>query len=977
VSAAEPAPHPGAVPGASLSCAPDRPLYLSAMRSPAAPPVLSAIVLLSLATAGPPAAEAQAGESQAPPTGYQGAMAAGLELRRLGMTGRVLHIAAHPDDENTALLATLALGHGADVAYLSLTRGEGGQNSIGPELGPALGIVRSGELVAARRLDGARQFFARAVDYGYSKNAEEAFTRWPREELLGDVVEVIRRYRPDVVVSVWSGTERDGHGQHQASGVIAREAVLAAGDPARFPRQLDAGLRPHAPRLYYRSAFFAERPPDVELNTGVLDPLLGRSYHQAAMASRSLHRSQDQGGREAPGPRRTAYHRVDPVADEPVADDRQFSRQLEGAPRTERSLFEGVDTLLSQRATRLGEVLAGDGATGASGLDGAALADAFVEYEALAAAARHEFNPLDPGRALAQLTRAQHVLHEVADRLTDAIPQLGGNAGHAARNLHFHLAAELEDLGRALLSAANVAVDVVADREWVVPGQTFALELGVWNGGATPVRAHAGPLLPAGWSAVAVTEEPAAAGEVPGDARVPDGARVAGDARAPEDAPLARDRELFVPPGERHTATYQVTVAPDAGYTMPYYLDPNRPAAGAMDRWPDDPELRGLPFGPGPVRGSFMLLVDGSLPIALDREAVRIGVDRRAGEYERPVKVVPAASLTVSPGLAIVPTGGDRATREVIVRVRRHTDDDLAGRLTLELPARWTAEPRHRDIHLDDGDREFAFVIAPPPGVEPGEYPVRAVLATGHGEHRLGFQVIDYPHIDPVHLYEHAATRVRVLDVDVAPARVGYVEGAGDAIPDALDRLGVQWARLGATDLAVGDLDRFDVIITGIRAYELRDDLVDNNRRLLDWTRRGGTLVVQYNQYAALERDYTPWPVTIARPHGRVTDQNAPVRILEPHHPVFTTPNRISAADWDGWVQERGLYFLDSWDGPLTPLLAMSDPGEPPLTGGLLVAPLGEGTWVYSGLALFRQLPEGVPGAYRLLANLISLGARR
>jgi LmbE family N-acetylglucosaminyl deacetylase len=892
-------------------------VYLSAM--------LARGLFLIIAIIASVLAPATHGEAQVPSLEYDGAVALGIELRRLGMTGRVLHIAAHPDDENTALLSTLALGRGAAVAYLSLTRGEGGQNSIGSELSTALGILRSGELVAARRLDGGEQFFARAIDYGYSKSAEEAFSRWPREALLGDVVEIIRRYRPDVVVSVWSGTPRDGHGQHHASGIVAREAVLAAGDPDRFPEQLDAGLRPHAPRLYYRSAFFAERDPDVELSTGVLDPLLGRSYHQVAMASRGLHRSQDQGVAQAPGPRRTAYHRIDPVVDEPVADSRGFGRQLEGAPRVERSLFEGVDTLLSQRAARLPAVVA-----------------PLREYEVLVASARREHNPLKPWRVLPNLVLGQDLLVGVARDLEEGIHALGSDLEHAARDLHFHLAAELGQLQRAMLSSANVRVDVVADREGVVPGETFSLELGVWNGGPERIRVQAGPLLPAGWTSY----------------------------------PLLDD-ELTVAPGERATATYEVTAAADTEYTMPYYLDAAYPADGAMYEWPDDPDIRGLPFAPAPVRGSFLVLLGGAHPIALDHEAEWVGVDRRAGEFRRPVQVVPAATVAVTPGLVVVPTTTGDPAREITVGVRRHAPGPLSGSLRLDLPTGWIARPDRVDVRIDD-DREHAyrFVVTPPAALVPGEHTVRAVLATARGDFDLGLQVIDYPHVTPRHLYAPAAARVRVLDVEVAPVRVGYVEGAGDGVPEALDRLGVAWDALLNGDLTSGDLDRYDVIITGIRAYELRPDLVDNNRRLLDWARRGGTLIVQYNQYAALQGDYTPWPVTIARPHGRVTDETAPVRVLEPDHPVFHTPNRIGPADWDGWVQERGLYFLDSWDGPLTPLLAMSDPGEAPLTGSLVVAPLGQGTWVYSGLAFFRQLPEGVPGAYRLLANLVSLGAR-
>jgi LmbE family N-acetylglucosaminyl deacetylase len=913
----------------------------------------SAIVLASVSTLAPVrAAEAQRPAPAGGVEAYDGAVGTGLALRRLGTTARVLHIAAHPDDENTALFSPLALGQGVDAAYLSLTRGEGGQNSIGPELSTGLGIIRSGELVAARRLDGGAQFFARAIDYGYSKSADEAFRSWPREELLGDVVEVIRRYRPDVVVSVWSGTERDGHGQHQASGIIAREAVLAAGDPARFPEQIAAGLRPHAPRLYYRSAWFAERPPDVELNTGVLDPLLGWSYHQLAMASRSLHRSQDQGRRLEPGPRRTAFHRIDPATDEPVADTRVFGRYDEGPPLMSRSLFEGVDTLLSQRAAHAvrlaGSPTTGGGTTAraggtAGGGASRAVVDILLEYEDLVATARREHSPFEPWRGLPTLVRAQQRLMEAAERLgTGAHRGEIGPADHASLDLRFHLLAEQDDLRDALLAAANVRVDVVADRDQVVPGQRFRLELGVWNGGTGAIRARARPLLPEGW----VTD-------------VDDGAA-----------------ELEIAPGLRETVSFHVTVPAHAAYTTPYYLDPAKPASGTMYDWPADPNVRGQPFAPSPVRGSFVVTLPGARPVTVEREAAWIGVDRRAGEYRRPVKVVPAASVSLSPALVMVRTRDDARHRLLTANVRSHSPAAVAGDLRLVLPDGWRAEPGQVTVRLeDDRDHAIPFRVTPPPGLEPGQYEIRAVLATDAEDLDLSFQVIDYPHIEPQHLYAPALARVRVLDVDVAPVRVGYVEGAPDGVPEALDRLGVQWQALLNADLANGDLDAFDVIITGTRAYELRPDLVASNRRLLDWVRRGGTLIVQYNQYAALQRDYAPWTVSIARPHGRVTDPAAPVRVLAPDHPVFHAPNRIGPADWDGWVQERGLYFLESWDGPMTPLLAMSDPGEVPLTGGLLAASLGEGTWVYSGLALFRQLPEGVPGAYRILANLISLGA--
>ena len=889
--------------------------------------------VLALALLGPGAAA----QSAARPTGeYDGAAATGLALRRLGTTARVLHIGAHPDDENTALFAPLALGRGIDAAYLSLTRGEGGQNGIGPELGIALGLIRTEELLAARRLDGGDQLFARAIDYGYSKSAEEAFRHWPRDSLLADVVEIIRRYRPDVIASVWSGTPRDGHGQHEASGIVAREAFLAAGDPERFPDQLRRGLRPHRPLVYYQSAWFGEGPPDVELNTGELDPLLGASYHQIAMASRSLHRSQDQGRRLDPGARRTGLDRVeDPGGPPEIGRNPTFGRYGDGPAKPTPSIFAGVDTLLSQRASTAAASL--DGAAGrAVGATVATLRD----YETLVEEARAAFNPLAPWRLVPTLARARDRL----DRAAAALDALGtAEGGSAVQDLRFHLREERDDLRAAVLSAANVRLDAVAGEATLVPGQTFRLEISLWNGGTAPARADAGPLLPAGWTAKPV-----------------------------------EDSALVAEPGRRAAAAWEVTVPVDAAPTMPYYLDPRGPEPVDMYAWPDDATVRGLPFGPPPVRASFRVSLDGvAAPVAVELDAAHIAVDAREGQTREPVKVVPAVSIAAGPELAVVRSGQVEPI-DVTVRLRAQAPEGMQGTVTLALPDGWTAAPGRVPVSFDGqgAERSITFQVRPPDRVPAGEYRVEARLDAGGETFALGYDVVDYPHIDPHHLYDPAAVRARVMDVAVADVRVGYVPGAGDGVPEALDQLGIEWELLDGQELAGGGFDRFDVIVTGIRAYEVNDALVANNQQLLGWVRDGGTLLVQYNKYPALERDYTPWPVTIDRPHGRVTDETAPVRILEPDHPVFDTPNEIRSSDWLHWVQERGLYFWETWPDTLTPLLAMADPGEQELEGSLLVGPLGEGTYVYTALAFFRQLPEGVPGAYRLFANLLSLGAR-
>ncbi|MDX1676159.1 MAG: hypothetical protein R3314_15295, partial [Longimicrobiales bacterium] len=507
------------------------------------------------------------------------------------------------------------------------------------------------------------------------------------------------------------------------------------------------------------------------------------------------------------------------------------------------------------------------------------------EYETIVAEARSTFNPLAPWQLLPTLARAQARLDRAAAEL-QAVGSAGGGA--ALQDVQFHLQAEVADLRAVILSAANVHLDVISDEATVVPGQTFRLEVSLWNGGIAPVRADAGPLLPPGWTAVPL-----------------DG------------------RTLTAQPGRRSAAAWDVTVPTGADPSMPYYLDPRGPDPVDMYAWPDDTSVRGLPFAPPPVRGSFLVSLEGvGAPIPAELDAAHIAVDARDGQSREPVKVVPAVSLSAGPGLAVVRSGAVEPF-EVAVRLRSQAPGGVRGTVTLDVPERWSAAPGRVPVSFDDqgAEESLTFRVRPPDDVRAGAYRVRAHLRTEADTFDLGYDVIDYPHIDPHHLFDPAVVRARVMDVRVADVRVGYVPGAGDGVPEALDQLGLTWETLDAGALAAGSFDRFDVIVTGIRAYEVNDALVANNQQLLGWVRDGGTLLVQYNKYPALDRDYTPWPVTIDRPHGRVTDETAPVRILELGHPVFNTPNEIRGSDWLHWVQERGLYFWETWPETLTPLL--------------------------------------------------------
>ncbi|MBV9774751.1 MAG: PIG-L family deacetylase, partial [Gemmatimonadetes bacterium] len=856
-----------------------------------------ALVAAALAGGLPAPVRAQAvGASE-----YQGAAALGLALRRLGTTKRVLMIGAHPDDEDTQLLSALALEQGADVAYLSLTRGEGGQNGIGPELREALGILRTEELLAARRVDGAQQFFSRAFDFGFSKNADEAMRHWPREQVLGDVVETIRRFRPDVVVAVFSGTPRDGHGQHQVSAILAREAFAAAGDPTRYPEQLRAGLRPFRPLKYYQSLRGRAEGATVRLPIGDLDPLLGRSPFQLAMASRSRHRSQDMGQPEPAGPRWGYLLRVSPAAAGPAGGD--------GSGLSEPSIFTGIDSTLSARG------IADAGRR-------ARLAPLFADYLARTQRLRAEANPLAPERLVPELAATLALL----DRADAA---LAGDTGADADELRLRIAGEREDARTALARAANVVLDVTVDRGRVVPGEEFGVEVSLWNGGSRPLAVRAlAPSLPAGWEATPLDSLPA--------------------------APLAANSML--------TRRFRVRVPTDAPVTEPYFLRGER--QGDLYRWPDDPAVHGLPFEPGRIRGTARVGVEGA-DLPLEREAAFREVDQRQGELRRPVQVVPAVSVLLDPATRVLPVAAAGAVPAPL-RYRVHLEGaaarGVAGTLRLVLPAGWRAEPASVPLSFAAAGerREAEFAVQPPAGVAAGDYPVRAVFEAQDGRRfERGVQMIDYPHVRARPLYHNAASTVRAFDLRVPQGlRVAYVTGAGEEGPGVLEQVGIQPELLDAQALASGDLGRFDVIVVGSRAYEVRPDLRAYNARLLEWVQRGGTLVVQYYKLDQVEGQFGPYPFAVGRPQDRVTDESSPVRIVEPASRALSWPNRITEADFAGWVQDRGLYFAHSWDPHYTAPLETADPGEAPLRGGLLVAPYGRGTYVYTGLAFFRQLPE-------------------
>jgi LmbE family N-acetylglucosaminyl deacetylase len=784
--------------------------------------------------------------AQLEPPGTGGAVALAQEQRMLGHNRRVLMIGAHPDDEDTELLAVLVRGMGAEAAYLSLNRGEGGQNLIGPELGEALGLLRTEELMAARRLDGARQYFTRAYDFGYSKDLDETWTHWPRDSVLKDVVRIVRRFRPQIIVSVFSGTPKDGHGQHQAAGWAAREAFRVAGDASRFPElATEEGLSAWMPDKLYRSTWFDPSATTLRLDGGGLDQATGKSLHQTAMQGRSLHRSQDMGRLQAIGPSTVQLA---------ILEDRTGAG---GEP-----LFAGVDTTIAT-AARVGQTMVAE------------------------------------------------------DQQRHRIRAEGARRG--------------------------VLLDAIADDDRVVAGQALTITALLVNGGARPL-----PIwdfgrfsIPPGWSEQNRSSTVHAGGSRP------------------------------VPPGGVDTTVGRFRVAAQAPLTTPYFLA--LPRAGDLYAWPASAMADwGLPFEAPLVRVRAYLARD--MP-PLEREASSRTNDQARGEIRRPVTVVPRLDVRLDRDTLLVPTGASRAVR-FVVTVTHGAREPTSGQVTLDLPAGWPAvEPRRFSFTREDQRESFEFTARTPAQLAPGSYEVRAVASDAAGaRYDVGVYAVDYQHIRARH-YIHPAAAALVAAPLVLPrlARVGYVRGAADRVPEALAGVGVPVELVDSVALERGDLSRYDAIVIGPRAYETDPALVEHNGRLLDYARNGGLVIVQYQQYDFVRAALAPYPLTIASPHDRVTDERAPVRILRPGDPAVTAPNALGAADWEGWHQERGLYFARAWDDAYRTVLETHDAGGRELSGGLLIAALGKGTYVYTGIAFFRELPAGVPGAFRLFANLLAL----
>ena len=874
------------------------------------------VVLSSLAAAGVEAAGPGAFE---PLDLDRGATGLGLALRRVGTTARVLYVTAHPDDEHNGILVRLSRGLGLRTALLTVTRGEGGQNAIGPELFDALGVLRTGELLSLHRYDAVEQYFGRAFEFGYSFSVEETFAKWGREETLGDVVRVVRAFRPDVIVTLpLQGT---GGGQHhQAVAQLTRDAFRTAADPARFTEQ---GLPAWQARKIYAGGIGGfggvEDTAPVRVPTGVYDTLLGMTWQQLGMRSRAMHRCQGTGQLGAdPGPAEGRFRLVD--AEPPVT-----------AP--EADILDGVDsTLAGLRRFAPGSPTLGP---------------ALVTLDGQLAAARAAFDPASPAAAVPALATALSGLRAARADLAAAVSD-----ARARAEIDGRLQDEAADVEAALALAQGLVLEARADDGLVTPGQSLAVAVALFNNATLPLDVEALELeTPPGWSV-----ERREAGE-PGT--------LAG--------------------GASHRARFALTVARDARPGQPYWRRlPDR----------DRHELvvaadETLPWSPPAVMARARLRVAGvpttlRVPVVWRYEGPFVG-----GERRHELTVVPELSVRLTPDVAAIPLAGPRKVLEVRASVRSFSKSAAPAEVRLEAPSGFTVEPPSVRLEFAvEGEEAVArFRVTPPSALHKGSLALRAVATRDGREHRDSVQAIDYDHVERRQLLRPAETRLVVLDVRTTPGvSVGYVMGSGDALDGAIRQLGLPLTLLAEDDLLFADLGRFTTIVVGIRAYETRADLRAAQGRLMRWVEAGGHLVVQYGR-AAMNRlapsapapaegvpsPYAPYPASVTP--ERISDETTAMKLLAPEHALFTTPNRIAADDWSGWVQERGIQLLAENDPRYLELLAGTDPfpynaGE---KRGLLVdAKVGKGTWTYVGLALFRQVPAGVPGGWRLLANLVS-----
>jgi LmbE family N-acetylglucosaminyl deacetylase len=883
----------------------------------------------------------------------RGTSALQQSLRKLGSRSSLMMIVAHPDDEDGGMLTYESRGQGARVALLTLNRGEGGQNIMSNDLWDALALVRTQELLAADRRYGVDQYFTRVADFGFSKTLDEALSVWGHDRVLYDVVRAVRINRPLVLAAVFVGGITDGHGQHQVSGEMAQEVFKAAGDPNVFPDQIKAGLLPWTPlKVYARVPSFSISPkgmydyatgkwapvrfydyvagksidavPSTTLNIteGAYDPALGCSYIQLAREGLGQQKSQNGGtGIPLPGVFNVPYHR--------------YGSRVK-SPDKEQSFYDGIDISLAGIAS----LAPGQHLFLTAGLHQIALS---VDQ------ATKAFSPSDPAKLVPLLAAGMKQTQLLIQKVTASTlsPEEKYNINHelAVKEAQFN-SAIIEALGvtlNAVVSPANpdrgrsgFATDPQDTFTTAVPGQSFGVTAYLTNPSTTPIQVQS----------VSVHSTGA------GDWHIAYTADVKGADQA----------------NQRQTAEFKMTVPLDAEPTQACF---HRKDVEQSYYDLDSVACLDHPLPPYPLEAWLEFNVEGV--VVRTGQAVQtvqhaVG---RGGIYQ-PLLIAPALSVAATETAGIIPLD-DPKPAEVNFRVRSNVKASTAADMHLSLPEGWQSVPASAPFTPHEGEQQTVTFAVTPRNLTSVSYPIVPVAEYQGRQYTHGYETVGYPGLRPYNYYPAAPYKLVGVDVKVAPGlKVGYVMGTGDDVPQSLESMGVAVHLLQPADINTGDLSAYDVIVLGIRAYAARPELAASNGRMLDYVKKGGVLIVQYNS-REYDHNYGPYPTSLTGDPEKVVDEANAVELLQPGSPVLSWPNRITAADFKGWVEERGHSFMHSWDPHYQALTETHDEGQDAQKGGLLYARYGKGAYVYVAYALYRQLPEGIPGAYRLFANLLSL----
>jgi LmbE family N-acetylglucosaminyl deacetylase len=789
-----------------------------------------------------------------------------LKLQKLKVLGNVLYVAAHPDDENTAIITYFANERKVNTAYFSFTRGDGGQNLIGPEIREELGLIRTNELLEARKIDNGVQFFSRAVDFGYSKHPDETFNIWDRGKVLGDLVWVIRNFRPDIIITRFNIVPGTTHGHHTASAILAGEAMDMAGDPTKYPEQLTY-VDTWQPRSLYWNAYFWRRSDYLKdsanligVDVGKYNELLGMSYSEIAALSRSSHKSQGFGATGSRG-------------------ERIEYLQIEKGYKPESDVFDGFD--MSWRRVE-------------GGLEIEKQIDVMLE----------KFDPLAPEGILSDLLRLKKEVSGLSDK--------------------FWKTRKLKEIDELIYAVTGLFLEAKADDYTACPGENLNIKIEAINRSDADVNLESVRFKQLGV-----------------------GSNYGVRLKNNQDAQLEAS----------------VTLPAGMPYTQPYWLkEPNTLGMFQVD----DQQLIGKPVVDAAVEVDFVLTINGEA-ITFTKPIIYKENDPVKGEVYRPFVITPPVFANISGDVNLF---NNHAAQKITVYLRAGKND-IDGDLKLSLPETWEVSPEAHEFSVaqKNSQQAFEFEVTPPESQEIA-YALPVVSLDGK-EYSYNYTEINYDHIPTQILFEKVQSKFVKLDLVRGNERIGYVTGAGDNIPENLRQIGYDVEVINDIEFTKESLGQYETIVLGIRALNTVERLKFDMPKLFEFVERGGNLVIQYNtSHRLVTEDIAPYPLKLSR--DRVTVEEAEVKILAPDHALLNFPNKISEADFDGWVQERGLYFPNSWDDNFVPLLSSHDPGEDPLNGGLLVANYGKGRYIYSGYSWFRELPAGVPGAYRIFVNMIS-----